>query len=78
MLFHPIYHDPLSQVGWDYRIPWLLNECPGYDIKPFDGEAPCPLTIGEATSDCVQSMGQIEVFDILTVCKQMTEIKSNC
>ena len=32
-------------LGWDSRINWLhlcreVKLCPGYDIKPCDGEAP--------------------------------------
>ena len=41
-------YDGFSPVCWDYRIHRLLlsrgvrpfpTECPGYDIKPSDGEA---------------------------------------
>ena len=39
---------------------------------------PSPLWPGVVVPDKVLSMGQIELFDILTVCKQMTYAKLNC
>ena len=36
-----------------------------------------PLMLGVVTPDRVLSMGQIELFDILTECKQMIHAKLN-
>ena len=38
---------------------------------------PSPLWPGVVAPDSVLSMGQIELFDIQTVYKQMTDVKSN-
>ena len=38
---------------------------------------PGPLWLRVVTSDRVLSMGQIELFDFKTVCKQMSYIESN-
>ena len=73
-----------SPVGWVCRIHWLRlyrgvrhpNECPGYDTKQSDCEAPVtlelwgmpsltdPLWPGVVAPDRVLSMSQIELFDI--------------
>ena len=71
------YTDLISSESSD-----SLNECPGYNTKQFDGEAPVmlelwgkwsspslqlfpgPLWLRVVASDRVQSMGQIELFDI--------------
>ena len=39
---------------------------------------PSPLWSGMIAPDRVVSIGQIEQFDILTECKQMTNAKLNC
>ena len=82
-------HCMFSPVSWGCRIHWLdlwrrvrsllPNKCPGYDTKPFDGEAPImlkpwgmwstpslpllPLYPGVVASDKLLSMGQIELLD---------------
>ena len=84
------YTDSLSAL----RPP--PNECPVYDIKQPDGEAPVLeiwgmwstpslplfpglLLPGVVGPDRVLSMNQIELFDIQTMCKQMTyAAKLNC
>ena len=43
----------------------------------FIAIAPSPLWPGVVAPDRIQSMGQIELFDIQTVCKQMTYAKLN-
>ena len=72
------------------------KECPGYDTKQFDDEAPVMLELWEMRStssllllagllwlgviapDSALSMGQIELFDIQTECKQMTYPELDC
>ena len=54
-----------------YRIVRTSNECPDYDFKQSDGEAPLHCHHSQVHSDLewlhlirVLSMGQIELFDI--------------
>ena len=78
-------------ISRDRRDLHPLNKCPGYNIKPSDGEAPVmlepwgtwstlslpslpgPLKPRVVAADRVLSMGQIELFDHLTVCKQIND-----
>ena len=67
------------------------NECPRYDIKSSDDEVPglgnseylfIPLLPGPlwpemVVPDRVLSRGQIELFDIKIVCKQITNVNLN-
>ena len=61
------------------------NKCPGYDTKLSDvasGNVEYPFIAVSHTSRAVvpvwvPSMGQIELFNYLTVCKQMTDVKLN-
>ena len=41
---------------------------------PLLPSLPGPLWPGVVTPDRILSMGQIELFDHLTVCKQMTDV----
>ena len=66
------------------------SKCPEYDIKPSDGELwemwstpSLSLLLGSLWPGMlvpvrVTSMGQIEIFNHLTMCKQMTYAKLNC
>ena len=69
------------------------NECPGYDTKLPDGVTPVlelwemlntpslPLLLDPhrvVVSIRVPSMPQIELFNRLTVCKLMNDVKLNC
>ena len=71
----------------------LHSKCPGYYTKLSDGETPGALRnvkypfiatplkytlTGVVVPDRVPSMGEIELSDHLTVCKQMTNVKLNC
>ena len=51
---------------------WEMQSTPS--MRLFPG----PLRAGVEASDRVISMGQIELFDIKTVCKQKTYFKLNC
>ena len=77
------YTECISAEGYD--LP--TNECSGYDIKQFDGEAPGmqstsslpgSLWAGVVAPDRVLSMAQVEQFDIQTVCKWTTYANMNC
>ena len=88
----------LSPVGWGLRIHQLhlcrmarlpFNECPGYDIKQSDDEAPVMLELWEMWSTPSLPLlagplrpGVVAPNRILsmgqieqTVCKQMTDVK---
>ena len=81
------YTDCISAERWVHT-----NECPRYDTKKSDSEAPAMLELwGMQSTPSLQSlssplyprvgapysvlsMGQIELFDHLTVCKQITDV----
>ena len=66
--------------------PLPPNECPREDTKQSDGKfpgmqstfslpsLPGPLWPGVVATDRILSMGQIELFLHLTVCKQITDV----
>ena len=82
------YTDFISPVGLGFP-----NECPVYDTKQFDGEAPVMLELwrmrripsllslpGQLWPGVVASERVLlmDQIDIWTVCKQMTYAKLNC
>ena len=90
-LFRPVigewgvveYTDYISAERWDPTF----NKCPGYGTKLSDGWGkqsipslqllPSPLGTRVVSLDRVLSMGQIELFAIQTMSKQMTYAKLN-
>ena len=61
----------------DSAAPEML-ELWGMRSTPSLPSLPGPLWSGVEAPDRILSIGQIELFDILTVCKQMTYAKLNC
>ena len=61
----------------DGEVPVML-ELWGMRSTPFITIAPWPFWPGVVAHDRVLSMGQIELLDIWTACKQMAHVKLNC
>ena len=74
--------DPSSECSWydtkpsDGKVPvlklWVIWSTPSLSL--LSG----PLWSGVDEPDRVLSMSHIELFDIWTVCKQLTNAKLNC
>ena len=57
---------------------WGSSDTGALENVEYPFIAPGPVWPGMIARDRVLSMGQIELFDILTECKQMTHTKLNC
>ena len=82
------FHSPVSCTSAEGENP-SPNECPWYDTKRHYREGvlgnveypsllPGLLWLGVVVPVRIPSIGQIELFNHITVCKQMTDVKLSC
>ena len=79
----PLFSEAISVIT--APIDWAITESDG-DASVLEGMCnmtslpllPGPLCPGVGVNDRILSIDQIELFNFLLVCKQMTDVRLNC